>query len=1225
MANILQWNCKGLRSRAEELKVLLHDYNPGITCLQEIKLGTDSFNPGLNYVLYRSPPPASDRAKGGAAIIIKKSLQHSLLKLNTHLQAVAIQVILDRQLTICSLYLPPDLTFNVNDLQVLVNQLPSPFLILGDFNAHNPLWGGDTLDPKGKIIEDFIDRNPISLYNDGSMTYFNIHTNCSSAIDLSLCSSNIHLDFNWSVNEFLNGSDHYPIHLNYVINIPTDTPPKWKVEEADWGKYSQGIGMAREFESFDSHIDAYEYFMEVILRSADTSIPKTRGKPCRPAVPWWNKTCGILRKITRRCYRRHKNSGSPQTKVIYKRALAKQRRHFKKSKRASWLYYINGINSKTPVSVVWRKIRKLNGKFVPSPLPVLKVNDTLITNPGEVSEQLGEHFSKISSPSNYSPEFRKIRDTHIACDFRSNNAEPYNAKFSLRELRAALTSTETTAPGEDTILYEMLKHLPEDAKKFLLKIINKIWETGILPKSWKIAIIIPAQKPQKDRFQATSYRPIALTSCVCKLMEKMINTRLVWHLENKGLISPLQFGFRKNRSTLDPLLRLSNEIQQGFAKQCQTIGVFFDLEKAYDTTWRFGIIKELHNMGIGGNMIRFINSFLSERYIKVRVGNMLSSPYLQEEGIPQGSVLSVTCFSVAINNIVKAVSSPVKCSLFVDDFVLYCTSYDAASACKYLQKSIDSVSRWADHNGFKFSTTKTVAVRFARCRRKEVVPNLTLKGTILPYEKEVKFLGLIFDSKLTWTSHIDALKLRVKKSLSILKVVSGFDWGADKKSLLKLYDSLCRSKFDYGCQIYSSACKTKLKELDVVHNMGLRICSGAFRTSPVESIYVDTNELPLQLRREEQGLRYITRTKSSPQNPSFKVLGDCNSRKFTGSRSSKPFQIRLNEEVGDTFIKKQKVQEVGYSSIPPWFIPEISSCEVSTYKKAQSKEEKRVNFYEHNNIHKDCTKLFTDGSKSEGGVGCAVILDNTAHVAKLPDSASVFTAELTAVVGALDLIFHHKGKKYVIYSDSKSTIESLKKFATFHPLIQKAQEWLFRISCRHKSVSFCWVPSHVGIRGNEAADREAKLATRHADIVIKKVPHSDLKRPIRSYVLGKWQERWSSPLLPNNKKYQNIRDNIDIWFSSFHPSRRIEIILTRLRIGHTRMTHGFILDGGSAPECAHCDQLLSVEHILVHCPRYLRERQKYHLSGKSVREILDDRVDIINLVGFLKEIKLFYD
>ena len=112
----------------------------------------------------------------------------------------------------------------------------------------------------------------------------------------------------------------------------------------------------------------------------------------------------------------------------------------------------------------------------------------------------------------------------------------------------------------------MIKNLPEHAKKYLLKILNKIWETGILPRDWKISIIVPVKKPNKDPSQATSYRPIALTSCVCKLMEKMINTRLVWHLEAKGLISPYQFGFRKNRSTLDPLLRLSDQIQQGFAK-----------------------------------------------------------------------------------------------------------------------------------------------------------------------------------------------------------------------------------------------------------------------------------------------------------------------------------------------------------------------------------------------------------------------------------------------------------------------------------------------------------------------------------------------------------------------------------------------------------------------------------------------------------------------------------
>ena len=140
------------------------------------------------------------------------------------------------------------------------------------------------------------------------------------------------------------------------------------------------------------------------------------------------------------------------------------------------------------------------------------------------------------------------------------------------------------------------------------------------------------------------------------------------------------------------------------------------------------------------------------------------------------------------------------------------------------------------------------------------MPHLKHDGAIVPYADEVKFLGMIFDSKLTWAKHIGDLKLKVKKSLNLLKVISGFDWGADKKSLLQIYDALCRSKLDYGCQIYSSASKSNLVALNVVHNMGLRICSGAFRTS-VECLYVDTHQLPLDLRHEELSLRYLMRIK----------------------------------------------------------------------------------------------------------------------------------------------------------------------------------------------------------------------------------------------------------------------------------------------------------------------------------------------------------------------------
>ena len=490
----MQWNCKGLRTRTEDLKMLLNEHNPGVISLQETKLGNNLYNPGLNYDMYRKNPRDNDHPHGGVAIIISKALQHTNIALNTDLQAVAIRVCFEREITICSLYLPPRSSFTLNDVQALVNQLPPPFLVLGDFNSHSPLWGGNVLDNEGRIIDDLIQNNAITLLNDGSMTYHNIYNNSFSAIDLSLSSSNIHLDFNWSVDSHLHGSDHFPIHLKYARNVPSDSPIKWKENEADWAKFQHGINLTQEFESFDSHLEAYDYWASSILNSAESSIPKTKGKPRRPAVPWWDSTCGKLRRITRKCYTRFKTSPSATTKTIYQRAVAKQRKYIRKAKRESWLCYINGINSKTPQRLVWQKVRKLSGKFVPSPTPSLKIDNVLISKPDDVAEKFGKHFSDISSSRNYSPHFNNIRNSSVSITFESDNTEPYNVEFTLRELREALSSSDSTAPGGDNITYGMLKNLPDHAKSYLLKILNKVWETGIMPPSWKIAIVIPVKK-----------------------------------------------------------------------------------------------------------------------------------------------------------------------------------------------------------------------------------------------------------------------------------------------------------------------------------------------------------------------------------------------------------------------------------------------------------------------------------------------------------------------------------------------------------------------------------------------------------------------------------------------------------------------------------------------------------------------------------------------------------
>ena len=111
MHDILQWNCRGIRTRAEELKAIIRDLNPGIVCLQETKLGEETYNPGMNYSIFNSPPPVSAIAKGGAAIIAHKSIPHSEVNLNTSLQAIAVTFIIGKQITVCSIYLPPDTDF----------------------------------------------------------------------------------------------------------------------------------------------------------------------------------------------------------------------------------------------------------------------------------------------------------------------------------------------------------------------------------------------------------------------------------------------------------------------------------------------------------------------------------------------------------------------------------------------------------------------------------------------------------------------------------------------------------------------------------------------------------------------------------------------------------------------------------------------------------------------------------------------------------------------------------------------------------------------------------------------------------------------------------------------------------------------------------------------------------------------------------------------------------
>ena len=342
----------------------------------------------------------------------------------------------------------------------------------------------------------------------------------------------------------------------------------------------------------------------------------------------------------------------------------------------------------------------------------------------------------------------------------------------MAELTAAIDSLRSVAEGPDAIHNDMLRRLPAAALEALLATFNSLWETGTFPAAWREATVIPILKPGKSGLDPLHYRPISLTSSFCKLMEKMVNVRLSWYLERHGILTNAQCGFRKHRTAVDHILVLDTEARASFAQKKHLGAHFFDIEAAYDTVLRPVILRKLFKYGIRGCMGFFIQNFLSRRSFRVRVGNQFSRTFVQENGVPQGVVLSVALFAVVINDIGDELPAAVGRSLFVDDLAIWYAATSPRLMSRQLQLAVTHLERWSKDNGLRFSTAKTVAVHFCRHRCHDTRLGIRLYGQTIPTQSVAKFLGVLFDRRLTYKEHFKTLHERCFKSLNVLKCVS---------------------------------------------------------------------------------------------------------------------------------------------------------------------------------------------------------------------------------------------------------------------------------------------------------------------------------------------------------------------------------------------------------------------------------------------------------------------
>ncbi|GFU90526.1 putative RNA-directed DNA polymerase from transposon X-element [Trichonephila clavipes] len=204
-------------------------------------------------------------------------------------------------------------------------------------------------------------------------------------------------------------------------------------------------------------------------------------------------------------------------------------------------------------------------------------------------------------------------------------------------------------------------------------------------------------------------------------------------------------------------------------------------------------------------------------------------------------------------------------SLYVDDLQVSCEGSDMRMIERQLQTAVNNILKWCDTNGHSISASKSCCVHF--CRKRGIHPEIRIRDIQIPAVPDVRFLGVIFDRRLTFLPHILHLRERCEKVFKPLEGVVKHLLGADRTSLLRVYQAIVLSRIDYGCVAYGSACNSTLQKLDPVHHMALRICSGAFRTSPVQSLYVICHQLPLDLRRRKLSLAYYFKILSVPSHP----------------------------------------------------------------------------------------------------------------------------------------------------------------------------------------------------------------------------------------------------------------------------------------------------------------------------------------------------------------------
>ena len=1219
---VFQWNARSIRRNKDDLTEFLAENRPDVLAIQSPNCSINEM-PVLNGYYY---PPITDirgdRSKAYVATYIKEGRVYTVIdspapNLNEFGSSCAIEVKnkQGKKINICNVYYPKGCKKETSKWLTLLEQSKN-WYILGDFNAHHSLWDSRTQMNKDNQLADDIAESPLCLLNDGSMTRIPDRADQSeTAIDLSLATPGLAISTTWQTTNNTLGSDHLPIILTLhgpsLQDSEQDTTPKYNENKADWTKFKSLLEHHKKEDLSSPNIENYHTnIREAILSAADLSMPTKKSSSAMDPPPnaWWTDDCRKSKKKVTAATKSLKHPGLTKRlknlRIInLKRETAYHRHTISKAKQGDFDTFVKDeVNEAQDSGKIWRKVSRLRHRYKLPEAPLWNGNRYTETNK-EKADLLAETFAKASQTKylgQAQKEFRTEQERNHEKP-AEDNSKPFNLNLKRKELNKAIKGIKSASKstGKDPISYKMIQQLPNTFLEILLDFFEACWQTGTMPKAWKEAQVIAIHKEGKPRKDPNSYRPISLTPHLGKVYERIIKTRLEFYLEKHGIIPVCQAGFRKGRSCTDHIVKLTAHMRKAISSNRTMLATFFDVKRAFDTVWHSKLLDKLGKIGVSGRMYKFIASFLSNRSLQVKIGQSFSKEHFLDMGVPQGSVIAPTLFSIMLHDITTLDLDGAVLSQFADDIALWETNkpkYTKHSKnLERFQKKVDLLVNYMENNGFALSPEKTVFMVVSRKQDHKNTSTISISGMPKKPSKQVKFLGVTISHNLSWEAHINNLIKKARRTRNLIKILLSQPWASSTKTILHICKALVRSRLTYGQEAFYNAAPSQLKRLCQTETSILRLALRLTNCAPAKLVYQEARWLPLDHERKLRVAEYTIRafevenTVEAELSTSFdenhsKPLNSLKTKTPTLWQKTIPIADYTKPIFDECGINPRDVSKIPPNNQSPWTMeePQISTSldtkctkkDSPTFLKTLADEKIDKDFNSH-------LKIFTDGSlHSDGKVGCAFTIPQLKVTEKfrLNKGTSIFTAELLAIQKACLFLATstQPPPAAVICSDSKSALQALQSGSKNRKNLQEDIRALcHQIISRGTDLQLIWVPSHVGISGNEKADTAAEEAASLPNITDDLgLSRSEMNAIIKRYVSNKWLDN----LRATGAEKGWLIQPPDLSGEFLHPPlpRNLLKILRRIR------TNSCVYK--IYPQMCTCGTSVSFAHIFQKCP-----------------------------------------